>query len=123
MQKGFTLLAALFILILLSLLGVAMVDKLYWSQDNVNFDLLKTRAKYAAQSGLALAKMNHANGQACSDFHTQFDHTYGTLSGFKVDVECMIQNGETVINVKASKGYFGQKDYVVHTQVLPYSQL
>lgn len=120
MQKGFTLLAALFILILLSLLGAAMIDKLYWSQDSVNFDLLKTRAKYAAQSGLALAKMNSTHEQSCVDFHTQFDQNYGTLSGFKVDVECIQKNGSTFVKVKASKGHFGQMDYVVHTEEVPY---
>ena len=121
MQKGFTLLTALFILILLSILGAAIVDRLYWSQDRVNYDLLKTRAKYAAQSGLALAKMNHAQKNQCTDFHTQFDQNYGTLSGFKVDVECVHENGDTLIKVKASKGHFGQSDYVVYTQTLPYS--
>lgn len=121
MQKGFTLLAALFMLILLSILGAAIIDRLYWSQGSVNYDLLKTRAKYAAQSGLALAKMNQAQTNQCIDFHTQFDQNYGTLSGFKVDVECVQQNGNTLIKVKASKGQFGQRDYVVYTQTIPYT--
>lgn len=50
-QAGFSLPVAIFVLVLLSLLGAAMTRMLATGAQSVGFEVLSTRAFYAAESG------------------------------------------------------------------------
>ena len=69
-QKGSALVIAIFVIIVISLLGLALVKMLDSSQENLAFEVLGTRAYNAAQSGIQwqLAQIFPLDGstQLCS---------------------------------------------------------
>lgn len=115
-QTGFTLLGALFILIILSLLGAALMDQLRWRQERMNYNLLMAKAQLAAKTGVTLALKQANDPKAkCSKQAFILDGQFQSLSGFKVEVECIRQADNTLIQSRAVRGQFGQRDYVVYT--------
>jgi len=127
MQKmlGFTLLAALFTLIIFSLVSVFIISISTPSPTMVNAPLLKTHAREAAKSALALAEQQWLNQpRACPLWTIHFDKTAGALAGFDVDITCptvyafpKIEPVYYAIQLKAvaTKGTFPEKAFVSQT--------
>ncbi|MBA6297627.1 pilus assembly PilX N-terminal domain-containing protein [Colwellia sp. MB02u-9] len=94
-QAGSALVIAIFVIIVLSVLGAALVKMLESSQESVAYEVLGTRAYTAAQSGLQwqLAEVFPLNGPAIAckaDINNSpliFDNTLG-LAQCKVSVSC-----------------------------------
>ena len=93
-QAGSALVIAIFVIIVLSVLGAALVKMLDSSQESVAYEVLGTRAYTAAQSGLQwqLAEVFPLSGLviACDDIVNtppSFDNTLG-LAQCNVSVSC-----------------------------------
>jgi MSHA biogenesis protein MshP len=94
-QAGSALVIAIFVIIVLSVLGTALVKMLESSQESVAYEVLGTRAYTAAQSGLQwqLAKVFPLSDSpsACADIVNAplpiFDNTLG-LAQCNVSVSC-----------------------------------
>ena len=96
-QKGSALVIAIFIIIVLSALGAALVNMLDSSQEGTAFEVLGTRAYTAAQSGLQwqLSEVFPLNGSAIAcksqaDINSRtpnFSNTQG-LAQCNVNVTC-----------------------------------
>ena len=112
-QDGFTLVQAIFILVVLALIGVAMVHLLNIQSATSVFALQGTRAYQAARSGLEWGAARAAAGDSCS----------GTLTveTFTVTVSCSSQTyteGSVGpydvywIQARAEHGSYGSADYI-----------
>lgn len=66
-QKGVSLVIVIFILVMLSMLGAAMLRIMAVSSDSIAREILSTRALFAAESGVQI-KLNQifVGGNACS---------------------------------------------------------
>jgi MSHA biogenesis protein MshP len=112
-DSGFTLVQAIFILVVLSLLGVVMVSLIGVQSSTSLFALQGSRAYQAARSGLEWGASRASSGQSC-------DGTM-TIEGFSVAVTCRSQSfteGSTgpydvyLISATATFGSYGSPDYV-----------
>ncbi len=122
--KGFTLLATLFILIILAMAGVYLIKIGLTQQQIVNYTLLTTRAKLATTSALDLAQQQFlAHPQECVNATYHFDKKYKALTGYNVEITCLQQAHFPIQNptffalqlkAKATRGEFGSRDYVSH---------
>jgi MSHA biogenesis protein MshP len=112
-QAGVGIVTAIFLLVVLAGLGVAMVS-IYTSQQNsANLDLLGARAYQAARAGLEWGIFRQTRNGAC-DAERSFKMPAGTsLSDFTVVVTCRGQGGgalvrhvisSTACNMPASSG-------------------
>lgn len=125
-QRGFTLLASIFILIILALAGTYCLKMGARVQQGVNYDLLTARARHAGNSALALAQFQWLRSpKVCPQWDYHFDDSAGSLAGFDVAITCShiyaYQTGESryysvLLQALASTGKFGDRDYV--SQVL-----
>ncbi len=115
-QLGFTLVQAIFILVVLALLGAAMVRLLGVQNATSTMAVQQARAFQASRSGLEWGARRASLGVGCSDSFT--------LGGFTVDVTCGITpysegdpSGYPVYQIKsvASWGSSGHPDYVART--------
>ncbi|NOY13818.1 MAG: pilus assembly protein MshP [Deltaproteobacteria bacterium] len=112
-QAGFTLVQAVFILVVLALLGAAMMRLIGVQSSTSIFALQGARAYQAARSGLEWGAAQAGSGAACN----------GTMSieGFSVTVSCSSQQfteGSAPsylvyrISSMATYGTYGSPDYV-----------
>jgi type II secretory pathway pseudopilin PulG len=121
-NQGFTLLGSIFILVVLALAGTYLVRLAGMQYQSNNYDILTMRAKHAAQSAIALSKMQwQTDPQHCPEKTLQFDANMGALAGFKVVISCQQVIHYPQLNATfhavhlqavATKGSFGEKDYV-----------
>jgi len=117
-QRGFALIVAIFLLVVLSSLGVYIVRVSAVQHQTVNVALLGTRAFEAARTGIEWGAFQALDSGACTT--TTLNLTEGGLNGFDVDVSCTTsshtETGNTynlyVINVEARTGVYGTPDYV-----------
>jgi MSHA biogenesis protein MshP len=87
-QAGVGLITAIFLLVVLAGLGVAMVGITTAQQASANLDLLGARAYQAARSGLEWGIFQQLRKESCAA-KTTFTMPAGTsLSGFSVIVTC-----------------------------------
>jgi MSHA biogenesis protein MshP len=88
-QRGFTLVMAIFILVVLGLLGGYMVRLSGVQHATATYALQSARAYQAAKAGLgwAIAKISVAGG-TCADVNAQTALTLPNLSGFTVKLTC-----------------------------------
>ena len=90
-QAGVGIVTAIFLLVVLAGLGVAMVAITTSQQASANLDLLGARAYQAARSGLEWGIFQRMRNKAC-DARSPFRMPDGTsLSGFSVIVTCTPQ--------------------------------
>jgi len=82
-DSGFTLVQAIFILVVLSLLGVVMVSLIGVQSSTSLFALQGARAYQAARSGLEWGATRARAGDSCSGTFT--------IEGFTVNVTCSSQ--------------------------------
>ena len=90
-QAGVGIVTAIFLLVVLAGLGVAMVGIYTSQQASANIDLLGARAYQAARSGLEWGIFQRMRNKACAA-RSAFRMPGGTsLSGFSVSVTCTPQ--------------------------------
>jgi len=110
---------AIFLLVVLSSLGVYIVRVSGVQQQTVNVTLLGARAFEAARSGIEWGAFRALDSGACPAA-TTLNLTEGGLNGFDVDVTCTAsshtETGSTynlfVIDAEARAGAYGTPDYV-----------
>jgi MSHA biogenesis protein MshP len=87
-QAGVGLVTAIFLLVVLAGLGVAMVSLFTTQQASADLDLQGARAYQAARAGIEWGVFQRLQKQSCGG-ETQLDMSNaGSLSGFKVFVKC-----------------------------------
>jgi MSHA biogenesis protein MshP len=91
--QGSALVIAIFIIIVMSLLGAALVKMLASSQQNVVYEVLGTRAYAAAQSGIQwhlsqVFPLNTSGGVSCSDIDINTNKP--TFSGVNGLAQCSV---------------------------------
>lgn len=112
-QHGFTLVQAIFILVILALLGVAMMRLIGVQSSTSVFALQGARAYQAARSGLEWGAARAAAGNSCSGMMM--------VDNFSVAVTCTSQQFREgpigpydVYDIRAiaSCGHYGSPDYI-----------
>ena len=112
-QKGFTLVQAVFIIVVLALLGAAMVQLIRVQTSTGIMALQGARAYHAARSGLEWGAARASAGESCSG--------YMPIEGFDVAVDCenpfsFNEAGQDYvvynINASAEFGTYGDVSYV-----------
>ncbi len=102
-QGGFSVISAIFLLVVLSFLGVAMVTFSTTQHQSAAMDVMGSRAYQAARTGVEWAAYQIVNGNAanCAKVFNPGDLGTGVLSPFTVTVTCAATavSGETISNV------------------------
>jgi MSHA biogenesis protein MshP len=115
-QSGFTILSALFLLVVLAALGAYMVHLSTAQHLSTALTLHASRAYYAAYSGLEWAADRISVLTACPTVPTGF-----VVEGFTVQLtgcskETVTEGGSSYgvyeVSVEATHGSFGESDYV-----------
>lgn len=121
--RGFALVPAIFLLVVLGALGLVAIRVGSGQQQAVTMNLLQARALAAANSGIewgacsALNCNSNAGGSTCAA-STTLALTEGALNGFSVVVTCSatpftVGTGSSyVINATATSGVYGMPSYV-----------
>ncbi len=118
-QRGFALVAAIFLVVVLSSLGIYIVRISNVQHQTVNVALLGARALQAARAGVEWGAFRALDAGSCVA-STTLNLTEGGLDGFDVDVACTstshTETGNTynlyVLDVEARAGVYGMPDYV-----------
>jgi MSHA biogenesis protein MshP len=116
---GFGLVPAIFLLVVLSLVGVVMVRLVGVEGATASLSLRSARAFQAARSGVEWGTRQVTTLAACPP-STTLALTQGGLNGFSVAVTCTssrhVDSASTTTNFlidsTASAGSFGTRDYV-----------
>ncbi len=128
-QKGFSLVTAIFLLVVLGGLGAAMTTFFSAQQQSSALDVMGARAHQAARAGIEWGTyqvlQNYSSegfaGTTCSTVgsaHVLVTGTLaGTLSDFEVSVLCSVSRSSDEVTVylitaTAKNGTAGQPDYV-----------
>jgi MSHA biogenesis protein MshP len=119
-QKGFSIVMAIFILVVLGLLGSYMVRMSGVQQATSSYALQGARAYQAAKAGLGWAVAKISAGGSCTDVNTQATLTLSGLTGFTVSLGCTsasYQEGSDTpvifqLNAHSEYGAYGSADYV-----------
>lgn len=129
-QRGFSLVIALFLLVVMATLGVFLYRVSSYQQATVIFSMLGARAYQAAQTGIEWGGYQAINNTAATcgaapstPTTNTFSLTGGALAGFSVSVTCEYtshQEGAATYNVyvltsRATSGTFGTAEYVTRT--------
>ena len=117
-ERGFALVAAIFLLVVLAGLGVFAVRLGTLQQQGVTAALRAAQAFHAARSGVAWAAYRALNGGACGPATLNLSEA-GT-AGFRVSVVCSESShteGTSIVrvfvfDVRAEAGTYGGPDYV-----------
>src|SRR5262245_4443682 len=118
-NQGFSLVAAIFLIVVLATLGLFAVKVVNGQQQSVDLALLESRAMSAANAGIEWGAYRAQNGGNCTD--SNFSLNEGSLTGFDVAVTClkvgpMTEQGSTFyiydLTSTASYGTYGQPSYV-----------
>jgi MSHA biogenesis protein MshP len=110
--------AAIFLLVVLALLGIFIVRVSGVQHQTVNIALLGARAFEAARTGIEWGAFQALNSASCTT--TTLNLTEGGLNGFDVGVTCTssthTETGDTyniyLLDVEASLGTYGTPDFV-----------
>ena len=130
-QRGFSLITAIFLIVVVAVLGVFMVTIGSVQQQTASFSLLSSRALYAADSGMQWGirriTRDGAAGLSCpaapASGQVSFNLSGGAAAGFAVTLTCSVQNfTENPDNYNvysltsfASRGSIGTPDYYSRT--------
>jgi len=129
-ERGFALVAAIFIVVVLAMLGIMMVTIGGMQRATASVAVQGARAFYAARSGIEWGTFGALNdtvatcGNAASrPTRNTFALTASGLNGFTLSVVCSYtthrERNDTynvyVINSTATSGNFGDADYVSRT--------
>lgn len=100
-QSGFSLPVAIFILVIMALIGTALVSLTQSSHQSLSQEVISTRAFYAAESGaqVALGQLFSLTGAAanCAAPYSTINFTATAMDGCSASVSCMSNtiNGKT----------------------------
>lgn len=121
-QKGFGIVMAMFILVVLGLLGAYMARFAGVQTATTTYALQGARAYQAAKSGLgwAVARISPPANGTCANVTAQATLTFPNLPGFIVSLGCTsatYQEGATTstvfrLNALSEFGVYGSADYV-----------
>ncbi len=117
-ERGFSLVAAIFLIVVIAALGAFAVRIGASQQQTVSLELLSARALSAAQSGIEFGAYQALDASSCAN--TTLNLAEAGLNGFTVDVTCAAtahaESGGTVnvyrIDATAYAGTYGMPDYV-----------
>jgi MSHA biogenesis protein MshP len=117
-QQGFSLIAAIFLLVVLAGLGAYAVRLNTLQQQSVTAALRSAQAFEAARTGAAWGAFRAVNLGLCGA--ASLTLTEGAATGFRVSVQCRQSShveGTTavrvfVLDVRAEAGVYGGPDYV-----------
>jgi MSHA biogenesis protein MshP len=117
-QRGFSLVAALFLIVVVAALGAFAVRIGMGQQQTVNLSLLSARALSAANSGIEYGAYQALNAATCAS--ATLNLTEAGLAGFTVSVTCSPSShseaGGAVdvyrIEALAAYGTYGTPDFV-----------
>jgi MSHA biogenesis protein MshP len=123
LQRGFSLITAIFLLVVLGGLGTMMVTFFVAQQQSSALDVMGTRAYQAARAGIEWASFQVANAAPPAGCTTNFAQTTlaGTLAPFTVSVTCSsasaVEGASTIwtydiASSAVSGGAPGNPDYV-----------
>lgn len=119
-QRGFSIILAIFVLVVLGLLGTYMV-RLSGNQIDTSINALQSaRAYQAARAGIEWSVARIVGGGVCSDINAQTAMTFTGLEGFTVRLSCTSQSYSeadktpTVFRIDALSQFaeYGSRDYV-----------
>jgi MSHA biogenesis protein MshP len=116
--RGFALVAALFLIVVVAALGAFAVRISAGQQQTVNLALLTARALAAADSGIEFGAYQALYGTGCAS--ATLNLTEAGLNGFTVSVTCAAtahtESGGPInvyrVDATASLGTYGMPDYV-----------
>ncbi|RME36080.1 MAG: hypothetical protein D6786_00020 [Gammaproteobacteria bacterium] len=127
--RGFTLVAAIFLIVVLAALALTLANIAATSRQVSTLSIMAARARSAAQGGVEWAIWQALNSPAtlnCGNpAGTSFVIAGGVLDGFVIRVVCSEQAGIIEgatgpysvysLTVDASRGNVGEPDYLHHT--------
>lgn len=119
-QQGFSLVMAIFILVVVGLLGGYMLRLSGVQQNTFNHSLQGARAYQAAHAGIEWGIGRISNGGICTDVSAQTTMSFTGLNGFSVRMSCSRQTYSeadqslTVYRIGALSqfGSYSSSDYV-----------
>jgi MSHA biogenesis protein MshP len=115
-QSGFTILSALFLLVVLAALGAYMVRLSTAQHLSTALTVNASRAYYAAYSGMEWAAFRIRSLTACPTVPTSFAVEGYTVSLTACSKETVTEGaanyGVYDVSVQATRGSFGDSDYV-----------
>jgi MSHA biogenesis protein MshP len=126
-QRGFSIVAALFLIVVLAAVGAFAVQIGASQQQSINLSMLSARAQLAANAGIEFASNRVIMGNTCAAATTLSPQ--GALTGFTVRVTAVCAGASTTITVNgtpyrmytftstATRGAFGNPDFVSRTVV------
>lgn len=124
LQQGFSIISAIFLLVVLAFLGTAMTMFSTNQHQSEAMDVLGSRAYHAAKAGIEWAAYNVAQSPASAvapaTCATNLSGLGGVLSGFSVAVTCSaasaVEGASTIwiydVTSTATMGAAGDPDYV-----------
>lgn len=119
--SGFSIIAAIFILVILSLVATFLANLFVTTQASNNILLSGRRAYFAATSGLEWGLTTvAANPTGSCPVTTIINISQGGLLGFTAIVSCTKSGTTFTITSVASKGTFGTFGFVTRTVVGTY---
>ena len=126
-HSGFSLITAIFLIVVVASLGVFMVTISSVQQQTSSFSILSSRALFAADSGMQWAIRRAARDAAAglncpaapATGQVSFTINNGAIAGYSVTITCSVQNftenpdNYDVYNLisRASRGTLGGPDY------------
>ena len=118
MKRGFALVPALFLLVVLGALAVAAIRVGTGEQQTVTMALMQARALAAARAGIEWGGYSALNGSCAAS--TNLSLTEAALNGFGVVVSCAATsfangaatNTSYVLSSTSTSGTYGQPGYV-----------
>ena len=119
-QRGMSLVAALFLIVVVAMLGAFAVRIGMGQRQTVNLALLGSRALAAANAGIEVASVRSAAAIPPASGSETFTINSGALSGFSVSVDWLrtdhTESGATVylytVTSVAQFGTYGTPDFV-----------
>ena len=115
-QSGFTILSALFLLVVLASLGAYMVNLSTAQHLSTALTVNASRAYYAAYSGMEWAASRVRSLTACPTVPTSFSVEGFTVQLTSCSKQSVTEGGSTYgvyqLAVEATRGSFGEPDYV-----------
>ena len=124
MQRGFSLISAIFLLVVIAALGTFAVTLSTTQQQSASLDVMSARAYQAARAGIEWGAYQALRNGSCVANTPNVAGLPGTLSGFSVTVGCVstayadtgAANGVNVtvwnITSTATQGAVGTPNYV-----------
>lgn len=122
-QSGFSLISAIFLLVVLAVLGASLAQLSVTSSTSGSLALNASRVLYAARSGAQWGAYRASLGSCSASESFTFAPTEASLGGIDVTVQCVRTQhqegaaviGQYLITTLAEFGSFGDPSYAART--------